>query len=460
MADRVDVVVAGAGPSGILAALAAAREGAAVRLIEKNAVLGGMNTAALVGPLMAFHAGSRQIIRGLAQTVIDRLLARGGSLGHIPDPIGVAASITPIESTVLKQVYFEMLREEPRIELMLDTFLYRVKTDNNTVTSVGTASKSGTQEHEAAVFIDATGDGDLAALAKIPFSVGRPWDKFSQPMTLLFKLGGVDFDKVRDFVRQYPEQFILGPQGADMQYVAISGYFDTVARAKKTGALTIDRDRVLLFQGVHQDEALINMTRVVKRSGIDTKELTFAEMEGRRQVDEVAAFLQSEVSGFEHSFLAETGNCIGVRESRHIQGQYTLTEEDVLSGATFEDSIALCSFPIDIHDPSGQRLYWTKTESGSCYDVPYRVMVPRKIHNVLVTGRCVSATHEAAASVRITPTVMAMGEAAGIAAAMAVQSGCRVNDVDVQSLQHQIRKHGGIPGQCFLTQLEGEGNDA
>lgn len=454
MHEPVDVLIAGAGPSGMMAALAAAREGASVRLIEKSAMLGGMNTAAMVCPLMTFHAGETQIVRGLAQSVVDRLVKRGGSLGHIPDPIGVASSITPIEPALLGQVYFDMLREEPNIRLQLGTFLYRAKADRARVTSVRTVSKSGSEEFSAKVFIDATGDGDLAALARMPFSVGRQWDAFSQPMTLLFKIGGVDFDRVRAFVREHPEQFILGKQGPDMEYVAISGYFDTVAHARQAGALTVDRDRVLLFQGVRPEEAIVNMTRVVRMSALSAGELTRAEMEARQQVDDIVRFLRGSVEGFSDCRLMEVGHTIGVRESRHIHGHYTLTEQDVLRGATFEDSIAMCAFPIDIHDPSGQGLNWTQGEGEGSYDVPYGIMVPKKATNLLVTGRCVSATHEAAASVRVTPTVMAMGEAAGIAAAMAAKQGLALMDIDIAALQGAIAGHGGIPGRKYLRAQE------
>jgi len=450
MAERADVLVAGAGPSGILAAISAAREGARVLLIEKNGILGGMNTAAMVCPLMGFHAGQTQVVAGLAQNVIDRLVERGGSLGHLPDPLGVTGSITPIDPTALKQVYFDMLREWPNIGLRLHTMLYRVTAEGGTVKSVGTASKSGAQEHEATVFIDATGDGDLAAFAGLPFSVGRAADGSSQPMTMLFTVGGVDFVKVRAMMRAHPEQFILGAGVGDMPYVAVSGFFDAVAQARRTGVLTVQRDRVLFFQGVHPGEAIVNMTRVIRRSGVDAVALSRAEAEGRGQIDEIMRFLKQSVAGFEEARLLESADCIGVRESRHIHGLYTLTGEDVLSCRTFGDSVAICAFPIDIHDPAGQGLQCLSTGSGCCYDVPYRVMAPCGANNLLVTGRCVSATHEAAASVRITPTAMALGEAAGIAAAAAAKRGLAVCDIDVGALQRRIAMFGGIPGRGFL----------
>lgn len=452
--EKVDVLVAGAGPAGMMAAIAAARENASVRLIERHANPGGMNTTSLVGPLMGFYAGHVPIIRGLAQEVIDRLAARGGTLGHLPDPIGVTSAITPVDAALLKQVYFDMLREERNLQLHLGMFVSNAKYDKKRVNSITAIGKGGARMFEASVFIDATGDGDLAAFTKQPFTVGRVWDEFSQPMTLMMKIGGIDFNQVCNYVKAHPEQFILGNQGADMQYVAISGYFDKVAHAKANGSLTLNRDRVLLFQGIRPGEAIVNMTRVVKKDGTNADDLTQAEMDAHAQVDDIMRFLTAHIDGFENCFLIQTGDSIGVRETRHIMAAYMLTEEDVLSCAEFEDCIAMCAFPIDIHDPSDQGLLWTKTDSSCCYDIPYRVMLPMKATNLLVTGRCVGATHEASASARITPTVMAMGQAAGIAAAMASQKDADVTAVSVRELQSKIVAQGGMPGRAFLSAFD------
>ena len=435
---QYDVAVVGAGSAGMCAALAAAREGKRVLLVEKNGILGGTNTASMVGPLMTFHAGDTQVVKGIAQEIVDRLAQRGGTLGHVPDPIGVTATITPVEPTILKQVYFEMVRETPEITLLLHTFVDGVQTKNNVIQSISLVNKSGRQSVSAAVFIDATGDGDLAAYAKAKFVQGRPTDGFSQPMSALFKLGGVDFSRVRAYIAEHPEQFVLRADAEKQPYVAVSGYFDVVARARKAGELNVARDRVLLFQGVRQDEAIVNMSRITKLRGINTEELTKAELESRAQIDEIVAFFKKYIDGFQSCRLIETGDSIGVRESRHIEGRYKLTEADVVSGAKFADTVAVCAFPIDIHDPLGQELHWTKTDESFCYDVPYRVMLPQKIENLLVTGRCVSATHEAAASVRVTPTAMALGEAAGIAAAMAASEDCPVDQIDVALLQEKL----------------------
>ena len=443
-----DVLVAGAGASGMCAAIAAAREGQRVLLLEKSGILGGTNTQSLVCPLMGFHAEGIQVVRGIAQEIVDRLEKAGGTLGHIPDPLGVTATITPIEPELLKQVYFDMVRQEPNITLLLHTFITGVSRDKNRIQSVSAVHKGGSSSFSARVVIDATGDGDLAWAAGVKCAQGRASDGFAQPMTLVMKIGGVDLKKVRSAMKAHPEQFILRKDALDIPYTAVSGYFDAVARARQRGDLTLPRDRVLFFQGIREGEVVVNMSRVVKRRGTDAAELSLAEAEGRAQADEILAFLKKDIDGFRGAYLVETGSAIGVRESRHIEGKYTLTDRDILNGEQFEDAVAMCGFPIDIHDPLGKELHWTKTDTAGCYDVPYRVMLPEGIENLLVTGRCVSATHEAAASVRITPTAMALGEAAGIAAAMAADGNAA--GVDTAALREKIKEKGGVPGRKYL----------
>ena len=420
-----DILVAGAGASGICAAIAAARSGKQVLLVEKSSMLGGTNTQSLVCPLMGFHAGSHQVVRGLAQEIVDRLAHRGGTLGHIPDPLGVTETITPIEPEILKQVYFEMLREEKRITLLLHSFLTDLHQEQGKIQSVTAVHKGGSTVLSSDVYIDAT-----------------------QPMTLVMKIGGVDFSKVRKAMKDRPDQFVLCENADQIPYIAVSGYFDAVAGGHERGELTFPRDRVLLFQGIREGEAVVNMSRVVKRQGTSVTDLTEAEIEGRAQADEILSFLVKNIDGFQSACLIETGAAIGIRETRHIHGQYTLTERDILTGAEFEDAVAMCGFPIDVHDPLGKELYWTQTDTANCYDIPYRVMLPGTPVNLLVTGRSISATHEAAASARITPTAMALGEAAGIAAALAENG--NVGLVSIPALQERIRDAGGIPGRKYL----------
>lgn len=439
-----DVIVAGGGPSGFACALSSARNGAKTLLIEKNGFLGGMNTSALVGPLMTFHSGDEQIVKGIAQEIVDRLIKKGGSIGHIPDPIGVASTITPIEPEILKHLYFEMAAEEKNLTIMLHTYLSGVEVTGNMISSVVGVNKSGSTAYFGKNFVDATGDGDLAAMAKQPFEEGRVGDGFSQPMTLMFKMGGVDTDILRNYIKENPEQFILNIQADIDKYIAVSGFFDLVDKAKSNGDFTVCRDRVLMFEGVNKGEFFINMSRVIKCKGTDATELTAAEIEAHRQVDEIIQFMKSYIPGFSNSYLLQSGANIGVRESRRFSCQYTLTLQDVLEGKDFEDSIACCGFPVDIHDPLGSELTWIRKNPLNYCTIPYRCLVPKKILNLLITGRCISGSHEAMASARVTPTAMAIGEASGLAAAIATKDGCIFKELNISVLQKKLIEQGAV----------------
>ena len=450
MTKTYDVIIVGAGPSGMTAALSAARNGASVLLIEKNGYPGGMNTASMVCPLMTFHSGNTQIIKGIAQEIVDRLAEREATLGHIPDPIGMVSTITPIDPVVLKLIYFEMLAKEPNITTMFHTFLTGAVAMNGKVTSIIVANKSGTTAYQGRSFIDATGDADLAYLCKAEFTQGRTKDGMTQPMSLMFKMGGVELEKIAKYVQTNPEQFIVNSSCDLSTYLAVSGFFREVAKAKENGDLTIPRDRVLFFQGIHPDEIIVNMTRVICLSGVNAKNLTQAEFEAHRQVDEIIRFFKNYLPGFDHAYIQDIADTTGVRESRRIEGKAILVAEDILENRCHETAVAMCAFPIDIHDPVGDELNWIRKERACCYDIPFGVMVPKHFSNLLVTGRCISATHEALASARISPTAMALGEAAGLAAAMVTDANISFDELDVNQLQNRLVEQNAIPGKKWL----------
>jgi ribulose 1,5-bisphosphate synthetase/thiazole synthase len=448
--EKADVIIAGGGPSGTVAAIAAARNGLKVLLVDKNSFLGGMNTAAMVCPIMSFHAGNRQIIKGIPQEVIDRLKKRGGSIGHVHDPLGVVSTITPIEPELLKQVYFEMVRECPLINLLLHTFVSGASVENGVIKGISCTNKSGTKTYQAKFFIDATGDGDLASICKAEYEEGRVDDGFAQPMTLMFKMGGVDLEKIKEYIKEKPEQFVLD-DGVDIdKYLAVSGFFNLVDDARKNGEFNIQRDRVLLFEGINRGEVFVNMSRITKLKGTDAGDLTRAEMVGHAQIDEIISFLRKYIPGFSCSYLIATGSYVGVRETRRIKGRYSLSAEDVTEGRSFDDSIATCSFPIDIHDPLGDNLKWIKKNKNTFYDIPFRVMLPRKLKNLIVTGRCISASHEALASARISATAMALGQAAGTAAAVACRHNILFPDIDVSEIQKSLQEQGAVVGKAWV----------
>jgi len=438
-----DVIIAGGGPSGAIAALAAARAGSKVLIIEKNAFLGGMNTAAMVCPLMTFHSGKHQVVQGIPEEIIREMVALGGSLGHIPDPLGVTSTITPIEPEILKSVYFKLFSKEPNIELLLHSIIVGAEWEQGVVKSVKVANKKGLTNYSAKVFIDATGDGDLAAFCKADYVQGRAKDGFSQPMTLMFKMGNVNFEEIYTYMESNPEQFIVDKNCDIRKYLAVSGFFDLVRRAKTKGDLTLPRDRVLFFEGLNKGEVFINMTRVIKRKGTDVWELSLAEEEGNKQVMEAIAFMKKYLPGFANSVLMQIAPLIGVRETRRVIGRYVLSEDDITNATAHEDSVAVCAFPIDIHDPVSSNLTWVHQSEPNAYDIPFRTMVVKKFKNLLVTGRCISATHEAMASARISATAMALGEAAGTAAAI-IGDTKDFSKINIKALQSMLKANGAV----------------
>lgn len=443
MIKEYDVIVCGAGSSGMIAAIAAARNNAKVLLIEKYSMLGGTNVVSLVAPLMTFHSGQNQIVRGIPDEIISRLKTRDDSFGHIDDPIGFASSITPIDIEGLKQLYFDLIDEEENIDLLLHTFISGVVMEDGQITGIKCVNKSGHLEFKAKVIIDATGDGDVAALANAQYVIGREQDNLCQPMTLLFTMGNVDFNKVIDYMKNNADDFDMR-EGYDYKYLAASGFFSKIKAAVERNEFTISRDRVLFFENVRKNEVSVNMTRVARKLGIDTFMLTEAEREGRRQLAEAVTFLKKYIPGFEESYLVYSATGIGIRETRHIVGLYTLDVNDILESRSFDDSIAVGSFPIDIHSPSGANLELFDEPENNSYEIPYRVMLPKGIEGLIVTGRAISATHEASASARVSPVAMALGQAAGTSAALASKDNVVPSKLDIKLLQETLEKQNHV----------------
>lgn len=457
MSENYEVVVIGGGPAGSVAAIAAARSGAKVAVIEQYGFLGGSLTAAMVAPIMGFHAGDLQVVRGIPDEIVERMKALGASPGHVPDPVDFCYTVTPFDYEALKRVLLE-LAVESGTELWLHSVFLGATVKDGRVDTVRVWQKDGVKELSARVFIDASGDGDLCAAAGVPFEVGRRQDGSPQPMTLMFRISGVDWDAVMRYFAEHDSELQHG-QGVhpriDLNWLrklpirGFAGFKGLVADARARGEWTIPRDRLLVFEGVRQGEAVVNTTRVPGRLGIRGSDLAQAEIEGRKQAYEVMAFLQRRVPGFATSYLLETPAQIGVRETRHITGDYVLQQEDILRGVKFPDAIACGGYPIDIHDPTSLQVVAKRLPPGEYYSIPYRCLLPKGLHNVLVAGRCISATHEAFAAFRVSAIVMAIGQAAGTAAAMTAASGISPRDLDVNTLRRHLLTQG-----AFLPQAE------
>ncbi len=379
MDDVYDVLVAGGGPAGAAAAIAAARCGARVLLLEQYGFLGGMGTAGLVSPFMAYETGGTVLTRGIFEEVTIRMTELGG----------FSAASKAFSAEAMKFVLNEMCVKS-KVKIRFHVFACGVRKTGDRLQAVEYIGKGGRHESGAKVFIDATGDADIAAFCGCDVKVGRDTDGKCQPATLMFRMGGV----------KLPE----GTQGVEFAVPAED---------------RLPQGRVLYFSLPSPGEAMVNMTRVIHFNPLDTDDLTRAEIEARSQVYPIIRYLKRRVPGFENACLLETAAQIGVRESRRVMGEYVLDKGHVLSYRQSPDDVAYGTFKIDIHSPTGQGTEIHELAPGRYYGIPYRCLIPKGMENLLTAGRCISTTHEGHSSARIMPVCFALGEAAGVAAAKA-----------------------------------------
>jgi hypothetical protein len=326
----------------------------------------------------------------------------------------------------MKEVALEMTQEEG-VELLLHCLAVDPILEKNTMKGVVTESKSGRQAILAEVVIDATGDGDIAARAGAPYDKGRPEDGLMQSPSLMFMMGNVDLKATRRVSSKEIAELCL--------------------EANEDGELPESVNRIWLIP-ISETRVAINGTRILEVDGTNVRDLTRAEVEGRKQLIKTVDFLRKRIPGFESSYLESTASQMGIRETRRILGDYLLTAEDVLQGRIFEDAIARGFYLIDVHNPQGAGVELIEPENDG-YDLPYRCLLPRGIENLLVAGRCISTTHEALASTRVMAICMALGQAAGTAAALSVTEGVSPRDLNVSSLRQTLLEQG-----VYLTNEE------
>jgi hypothetical protein len=445
-----DVLVVGGGPAGLIAALAAAEGGVRVGLIESRSFVGGNMTIGL--PVLGFLGQKgNQIIDGLPQKFIDRLKQRDAASEHRPCPLHMG--ITLVEPEAVKTVGLEMLTEAG-VDVLFYTFVAGVvmSDDGSAIRGVITESKSGRAAVLGTVVIDCSGDGDVAYRAGVPTGKGDEHGGM-QPPTLMFCLADVDTDRLRHAIagqhRTYLTDFIPAEYFGQNQQFIVVGLRELMARARAERHLDIPNERTIIITGLKKGEAWINMTRVAGTDGTDARSLSNGEIVARRQIDDIVEYLVNYVPGFENAHFTKTAPFLGIRETRRIVGKYVMNEQDVLGCRHFEDAIAVASYPIDIHRPGdeGCTLIWC----GDCYDIPYRSLLPVNVDNLIVAGRAISTTHEAMGATRVMATCMAMGEAAGRAAAIAVKNGIKPSEVDIHVLRRALLASG-----AYLRGFQGE----
>ncbi len=419
--SKVDVLVIGGGPAGLIAAVSAARNGARVALIEHYGFLGGNAAAGMLGNLCGFYTtGTKKdrIIDGPGWEIVQDLIKHGGAL-EILDDEGIG--VIPYNHEMLKRTADKIVSRE-EIALFLHSLAVDAIIDGPAIKGVVIENKSGKQTIFAGVIVDATGDGDIAAKAGTEFEIMKQ----PQAMTMMFTMANVDTTKA------------CKVQGLHLKNLMLE--------AVEKGLFTLPRHQggFRIIPGM-SGVVSCNMTRIRQANGSDVSDLTRAEIEGREQVDLYAGFLCQCVPGFEDAFIGGLAVQVGVRETRRIMGEYVLTEKDILGACRFPDAIGKNAWPVELHDPGDSgKDYWQRLPEGQSHDIPYRCLVPKKIDGLLVAGRCVSTTHIAQASIRVTGPCMAMGQAAGTAAAICVSEGINPREVNISQLQKTLRKQKAI----------------
>ena len=325
---------------------------------------------------------------------------------------------------------------EAGVKVLYHTTFLQPIMDEKKITGAVVASKSGIQGISAKMVIDATGDGDVAYRCGAEYEMGNEELGLMQPASMFFRISNVDTDKVEADIQANLHNFYR------KEGVNYRSFHWRVTEARENGDWSMDRVSIGLFRMPKKDEWCVNTSRIMNVDSTDSESLTKAEILGRKQVDEILNFLRKYVPGCEDARLKSTASYIGIRESRHIKGEYRLTAEDLLSAKVPEDSILIAANSVDVHGRFGPKSNEYTPINGSYYGVPYRSLIPLGIDGLLLAGRCISADSTAAGAIRVMPPCMAMGQAAGTAAAMAAKQNIPVRDVEISLLQEQLKNNG------------------
>jgi hypothetical protein len=425
---EADVLVIGGGPAGVGAAVGAAHAGAKVLLLEQEGFLGGVSTRNLYLRLSTLQGSgvAYRVVGGAGFDLTRRVIAMEGGnlrLGHLS-----------MDYEVAKRAW-EGLVLEAGADLLLGTTALDVLKEGDGLTGAIALNKSGLQAFLADVVVDCSGDGDIAAKAGAPFEVGRSSDGLTQPVTMMMRFGGVNMTAFNIYVaRDYHLK-------------------QTLAQAAASSDLELNLNGACINYWSGRPGILnLNVIDQKRVDGTEGWQLSAAVIDGRRQVWLLLDWLRKHVDGFQNAWLIDTAVQVGVRETRRFLGEHVLTEEEVMEGHEPPDTVALGSYPVDIHSPDGVESKFVHIRAP-CYGIPYRCLVPRQVENLLVAGRNISATHGALASVRVMFTCMATGQAAGVAAALASQQGALPRHLDVKAVQAELLRQEAIISSAQAREL-------
>lgn len=413
IAGEYDVIVAGSGPAGTAAAVMAGRMGAKVLIIEWNNAIGGISTSGM----MSHWTGS------VTSPMYTEILQRSADMNEGEQKGKIQQFINPEN---LKTVYLDMLKDA-NVDVLLYTFVCGVVMDGDQLTGIITESKSGRRVFRSKVVVDGTGDGDVAAFAGVEYHKGRESDGKMQPTTLMFKVAGVDMSRA----------VLLG--SFESTYQTEKGELQVLAKEH----IPYPAGHLLAYKSTLPGIVTCNMTNCTDIDGTKAEDLTRAEIVCRSQMPAIVKYLREFVPGFENCYIISAGSMMGVRETRHFKGVYTLNENDILTAKVFDDWVVRgAHFNFDVHnmtgsglDATGVQKHWAQPKG---YTIPYGCLVPEKINGLLLSGRNISGTHIAHSNYRVMPICVGIGAAAGAAAAAAIKKGVQVRDIKGEELQDRL----------------------
>ena len=426
-----DVLVVGGGAAGLAAAVTAARQGLKVTLLERYGFCGGAAVAGLSGTICGMYEASADDARPPVQAVfgfLDEFVARMEARGGLTGPIRYGKTFTRVHDQLAWRETGDDLLSDAGVHVIYHTVVTQVLAEGDRIEGVRGYTKQGPLTARAKLIIDASGDADIAAMAGLPCTIGD--EGRVQNPTMIFRMMGADVDRLREVEG---EDSILGPHVSEL-----------ISKLHAQGHYVLPRSKIFLFPTPRPNEILCNVTRVVGRDGRELNpliaaDLTEAEIEGRKQVRQYEGFLRNHIAGCENAFVNDTGVQVGVRQTRQIVGTARLANADVLAGRKFADGIARSPWPIELHSGAKPKLEWLMED---IYEVPYGCFVPVRGENILITGRCLSAEHEALASARVTAQCFSYGHAIGHAAAIVVKEGVAPREIDGRDLRAILHRDG------------------
>ncbi len=423
-----DIVIVGGGPAGVAASVTAAELGLSTVLIEKNGFFGGSNVAGYSGTIGGLYSSRSnpnteltQIVEGFAGRFMDALDDKKGVLRKID--FGHTA-LAPHDPLKWKEVADELVRKAG-VKVLLHTSFVDTIMNGNEIDAIIIENKDGRSAIRGKRFIDTSGDGDLAARAGAPFVYGQ--DGVVQAMTMVFRMAKVDWKKASAYT--------------------LHDIADEVKKADQTGRYNLPRKHPFIFRAPQADQAIMNCTAIISDDGrvlypTKAEDLTYAEFSGREQIREYERFAKDYLEGFENAYVIDTAAQIGIRQGRSVVCEYTLTNDDVVQARKFKTAITRSAWPIELH--GGSKGVKVVNLDDDYYEVPFEVMIPLKIDGLLVAGRCISAEHEALASVRVVAQCFEEGMAAAIAQAITLKNNQAVRDVDIRQVQRMMKERGSL----------------